>query len=89
MEDEIAENKQFKTQMYTFIEKIRYYMSIQFFQYLKQESDNFKISDVCQTTFDVKNDLRFYVEYIFLRFSTKYGISALYTSMGSKCLGNP
>ena len=28
---------------------------------------DFKISDVCQTTFDVKKYLRFYVEYIFLK----------------------
>ena len=28
---------------------------------------HFKISDVCQTTFDVKKYLRFYVEYIFLK----------------------
>ena len=42
---------------------------------------DFKISDVCQTTFDVKNYLRFMSSTFFLRFSTKYCIPAVYTSI--------
>ena len=71
--------------MYTFIEKkILLIRVLSVFQVLEMgiRAHDFKVSDVCQTTtFDVKNDLRFYVKYIFLRFSTKYCIPVVYTSM--------
>ena len=60
--------------MYTFIEeKILLVRVYSVFPVLEMgiRAHDFKISDLCQTTFDVKNNLKFYVEYIFLRFSTK------------------
>ena len=62
-----------KSQMYTFIEKkillVPVYSVFPVFE-MGIRAHDFKMSDVCQTTFDVKKYLRFYVEYIFLRFST-------------------
>ena len=70
--------------MYTFIEKkillVRVYSVFPVLE-MGIRAHDFKISDLCQTTFDVKNNLKFYVEYIFLRFSTKYCIPVVYTSM--------
>ena len=70
--------------MYTFIEKkillVRVYSVFPVLE-MGIRAHDFKISDLCQTTFDVKNNLKFYVEYIFLRFSTKCCIPVVYTSM--------
>ena len=70
--------------MYTFIEKKILLVHVySVFPVLEMgiRAHDFKISDLCQITFDVKNNLKFYVEYIFLRFSTKYCIPVVYTSM--------
>ena len=72
--------KNLKSQMYTFIEKkillVRVYSVFPVLE-MGIRAHDFKISDVCQTIFDVKNDLRFYVEYIFLRFSTTFSLDSL------------